>query len=208
MKKINNNSRFRNNNGNSIYSLNYKFDSVSSAGKFTGTALDLIKRYNELAKEAQSRGDYVDMEVFRQYAEHYRKIVTEINTRKNQMKETNQQNLPETEAQPATEDSMPETSGDNNLVETQAAPREQQEADLTVQKEKTTRVRRLKRGFTVVEVTKADESREEGANENLENPTLSTDNNEEPKIRKRRIISRKTSKPNEATVAAVSEEMC
>ncbi len=84
MKK---NIRYRNNNNNNnynqIYSLNYKFDSTSIAGKCSGTALDLIKRYNELAKEAQGNGDYVNAEVFRQYAEHYRKIVTEINERKN-----------------------------------------------------------------------------------------------------------------------------
>jgi len=111
MKKINNNNnKFR---GNAIYSLNYKFDSVSAAGKFSGTALELIKKYNELAKEAQSNGNYVEMEVFRQYAEHYRKIVTEINERKNQHREyqnENQQNAEENK----------EDAG-NNLVETQAA---------------------------------------------------------------------------------------
>lgn len=81
MKKQNN--RFRNNGGNnSGYTLNYKFDSVSIAGKISGTALDLIRRYNDLAKEAQSSGNYVDMEIYRQYAEHYRKIVTEINERR------------------------------------------------------------------------------------------------------------------------------
>ena len=62
MKK-NNNNKFRGN--NSVNSLNYKYDSVSFAGKISGTALDLIKRYNELAKEAQSNGNYVEMEVFR-----------------------------------------------------------------------------------------------------------------------------------------------
>ena len=85
MKK---NNKFRSNNNynnnNQIFSLNYKFDSISSAGKISGTALDLIKRYNELAKEAQGNGDYIEAETFRQYAEHYRKIVTEINERKNQ----------------------------------------------------------------------------------------------------------------------------
>ena len=80
MKKV----KYRNNNNyNQVYSINYKFDSISPAGKFCGTALDLIKRYNELAKEAQGNGNYVEAEVFRQYAEHYRKIVTEINERKN-----------------------------------------------------------------------------------------------------------------------------
>ena len=78
MKKVN---RYRNNN-NSIYSLNYKFDSNSIAGKISGTALDLIRRYNDMAKDAHSNNDYVTAEIFRQYAEHYRKIVTEINERK------------------------------------------------------------------------------------------------------------------------------
>ena len=81
MKK--NNNKYRNN-YSSIYSLNYKFDSCSIAGKINGTALDLIKKYNELAKEAQSNGDHVNAEVFRQYAEHYRKIVTEINEKRSQ----------------------------------------------------------------------------------------------------------------------------
>lgn len=89
MKKTNsryhsNNNNNSNNNYNSIFSLNYKFDSISPAGKTCGTALDLIKKYNDLAKEAHGNGDYVESEVFRQYAEHYRKIVTEINERKNQ----------------------------------------------------------------------------------------------------------------------------
>lgn len=83
MKKQNNRFRNGNNNNNNGYTLNYKFDSVSIAGKISGTALDLIRRYNDLAKEAQSSGNYVEMEVYRQYAEHYRKIVTDINERRN-----------------------------------------------------------------------------------------------------------------------------
>ena len=95
MKRINN--KYRNNNGNNqIYSLNYKFDSTSPAGKISGTALDLIKRYNELAKDAASDNDYVSAEVFRQYAEHYRKIVTDINEKKNQNRVPNNISQPET----------------------------------------------------------------------------------------------------------------
>lgn len=87
MKKINN--KYRNSgSGASLYSLNYKFDSLSSAGKISGTALELIKKYNELAKEAHSNGNYTEMENFRQYAEHYRKIVTDINEKKNSFKQT------------------------------------------------------------------------------------------------------------------------
>lgn len=94
MKRINN--KFRNNNNNNnynpAYSLNYKFDSTSIAGKVCGTALDLIKRYNDLARDAQSNGDYVSAETFRQYAEHYRKIVTDINERRNYQPNNNGNN--------------------------------------------------------------------------------------------------------------------
>lgn len=92
MKKPN---RFRSGNNNG-YTLNYKFDSVSIAGKISGTALDLIRKYNDLAKEAQGNGDYVDMEIYRQYAEHYRKIVTDINERR-QSRYDNQNRSEETE---------------------------------------------------------------------------------------------------------------
>ncbi len=108
MKK-NNKYRSNNNNNNThIFSLNYKFDSTSPAGKCSGTALDLIKRYNELAKESQGNGNYVEAEVFRQYAEHYRKIVTEINERKNEMNDRRfqQQNA----EQPAVESTPVETA--------------------------------------------------------------------------------------------------
>ncbi len=84
MKKQNN--RYRNNSNNG-YTLNYKFDSVSPAGKISGTALELIRRYNDLAKEAQGGGNYVEMEIYRQYAEHYRKIVTDINEKKQSKQE-------------------------------------------------------------------------------------------------------------------------
>lgn len=75
-------SRSRNQSGNNIYSINYKFDSISIAGKYTGNALELIKKYNELAKEAFGEQDIIKAETFRQYAEHYRKIVTDINEKK------------------------------------------------------------------------------------------------------------------------------
>ena len=193
MKKINNSNRFRNNNnGNSIYSLNYKFDSVSTAGKFTGTALDLIKRYNELAKEAQSRGDYVDMEVFRQYAEHYRKIVTEINSRKNQAREANAAELENTITN--IENASEQASENDTLVETQPATQEQTEQTAeTLEKTETPKVRRLKRGFTVVEVTKAQTEPEVSANENeliAENTKMATVE-ETQKPKRRRITSKK-----------------
>ena len=185
MRKINNsNNKFRN---NAIYSLNYKFDSVSSAGKFSGTALELIKKYNELAKEAQSNGNYVEMEVFRQYAEHYRKIVTEINERKNQYRENqnenentadNADNAPQSEARPA----------DNGLVETESA-----EQPATTEDAPEKKVRR-RRNFTIIEVS-------ESAPENADNET--EQNAEKPR---RRILGRKPRMSKNTTESAVAEE--
>lgn len=116
MKKTNNKYR-NNNNYSNIYSLNYKFDSCSIAGKFSGTALDLIKRYNELAKEAHSNGDYINAEVFRQYAEHYRKIVTEINEKKNQNSNVRSFNNSRNEDAPEAANSDLLSDAENNKLE-------------------------------------------------------------------------------------------
>ena len=119
MKK--NNNKHRNNYNNQIYSLNYRFDSISCAGKISGTALDLIKKYNELAKEAQGNADYVEAENFRQYAEHYRKIVTEINERKNQQRiienkeQENQQAQDEDISAANSEESVSDTCEEPNI---------------------------------------------------------------------------------------------
>lgn len=139
MKK---NTKYRsNNNYNSqVYSLNYRFDSVSPAGKISGTALDLIKRYNELAKEAQSNADYVEAECYRQYAEHYRKIVTDINERKNQR--FNQPSNEESKEQ----QSVPVVSV--NDKENKTEEKEQSEEIV----EKNTVSTSAKRSFTVIEI--------------------------------------------------------
>ena len=122
MKKQNN--RYRNGNNNNGYTLNYKFDSVSIAGKVSGTALDLIRRYNDLAKEAQSCGDYVEMEIYRQYAEHYRKIVTDINERRQNRYENQNNKVEEVEQNSIQENA--ETQVEENIkqdpVEVEAAP--------------------------------------------------------------------------------------
>lgn len=151
MKKI----KYRNNSNNynnQIYSINYKFDSISPAGKCSGTALDLIKRYNELAKESQGNGNHVEAEVFRQYAEHYRKIVTEINDRKNTqfpVKEgMNQGSVRVEEAQSETEDEA--SPGQNTAVETSVAPAEDHACEQGLVE---TKAKAPKKAFTVIEIT-------------------------------------------------------
>lgn len=191
MRKINNsNNKFRN---NAIYSLNYKFDSVSSAGKFSGTALELIKKYNELAKEAQSNGNYVEMEVFRQYAEHYRKIVTEINERKNQYRE----NQNETENTAENADSAPQSEvqpADNGLVETESAEQPASAENKTSSEDISEKKVRRRRNFTIIEVS-------ENTSENASDETAQ--NAEKPR---RRILGRKPRMSKNTTENAVAEE--
>ena len=145
-KNMKKNNKFRNNGNSNAYSLNYKFDSISPAGKVSGTALDLIKKYNELAKEAHGSGDYVEMEVYRQYAEHYRKIVTEINERKNYRQE--QQSLTETNAQ--------EEQKAENAVEN--AEENAQTENVTVEPIVQTPMPIKKKTFKIVEIKEKDVS--------------------------------------------------
>ncbi len=199
MKK-NNNNKFRGN--NSVNSLNYKYDSVSFAGKISGTALDLIKRYNELAKEAQSNGNYVEMEVFRQYAEHYRKIVTDVNERKSNMVRANYQNQVNNAVSEApVEENVQQV--DNGLVETEAADpagnisaSEQAVAEnenvaenaVAEKPAKTLKITRKKaaRSFTVVEVKEADSAETSTADE------IKDGKDAEVEKPKRRVLKRKT----------------
>lgn len=158
MKKMNNRFQRCNNNGgnnnnnysNSIYSLNYKFDSISPAGKFSGNALDLIKKYNELAKEAHGNSDYVEAEVFRQYAEHYRKIVTEINEKKSQRMALQQQ---ENEAAAAAQTAAaPVTDSQAKSPTAEAVAALVEEAPLAPAPQK--------REFKVIEITPAESKAE------------------------------------------------
>ena len=208
MKK-NNNNKFRGN--NSVNSLNYKYDSVSFAGKISGTALDLIKRYNELAKEAQSNGNYVEMEVFRQYAEHYRKIVTDVNERKSNMVRANYQNQVNNAVSEApVEENVQQV--DNGLVETEAADpadnisaSEQAVAEnenvaenavaenvaenaVAEKPAKTLKITRKKaaRSFTVVEVKEADSAETSTVDE------IKDGKDAEVEKPKRRVLKRKT----------------
>ena len=171
MKKTNNKYRSGGNNSSNstIYSLNYKFDSNSIAGKISGTALDLIKRYNDFAKDAQSNNDYVNAEIFRQYAEHYRKIVTEINERKNQQRQAfaaeNGELRNEAENRPAAEERQPdaESAGiensdrkEENTAAEKAAPATEKKAA----EEERVPAKENRKSFKIIEIshTKADEA--------------------------------------------------
>lgn len=155
--KMKKNNKYRNNNNynNQIYSLNYKFDSSSPAGKLSGTALDLIKKYNELAKEAMSNNDYVMAEVYRQYAEHYRKIVTDINEKKAQQRTPQAQEDNNTNVDsPKTEETLSEVSAENdNQTEQVQAPQASTATDSD-----TTDTSVKKKSFTVIEISDKEEA--------------------------------------------------
>ena len=185
MKKINN-PKFRNN--NNVYSLNYKFDSVCAAGKFSGTALDLIKRYNELAKEAQGNGNYVEMEVFRQYAEHYRKIVTEINERRNQNREQDAATADSSEDNRAAENNPENNSAvNNNLVETESAEPAPAQPTTEISSEDTTKTTKTvrRRSFKIVDFSQDDTVKKEATTEAAPKP-------------RRRILKSKTAESSGA----------
>ena len=211
MRKINNGQKFHNNSNNNnynntIYSLNYKFDSVCSAGKFSGTALDLIKKYNELAKEAHSNGNYVEMEVFRQYAEHYRKIVTEINERKNQNREVRQTNNAENKEQTSETSSEEVQAVNNGLVETEAAAPQIAENNQTddtqtdtADQNKPARSKMRRRGFMVVEVPAAQNTLPE---ENSESDVQSAEIPSKTRRGRRPLLKKKTEAAEVASEAS------
>jgi len=152
MKKTCN--KYRPNTGSSQYSLNYKFDSMSAAGKISGTALELIKKYNELAKEAHSNGNYTEMETFRQYAEHYRKIVTDINEKKNFFRSSNSQPAESSESCSPTEEKTEEapaniSPSEINIITASTADKEPKE------EKKTVRIPR--KTFKIVEIAPVEE---------------------------------------------------
>lgn len=178
-KNMKKNNKFRNNGNSNAYSLNYKFDSISPAGKVSGTALDLIKKYNELAKEAHGAGDYVEMEVYRQYAEHYRKIVTEINERKNYRQE--QQNNDENNVSAEQKNEITE---ENNTKESVA------EVEPIVQ----TPMPMKKKAFKIVEIKENDVSEKLPENEVSEPENTVSEIVAKPK----RVIRRKKTSSQEA----------
>lgn len=155
MKRTNNKFRNNNNYNNQVYSLNYKFDSNSIAGKCSGTALDLIKRYNELAKDALNNNDYVSAEVFRQYAEHYRKIVTEINEKKNQNQKNNNQRK---EGFPQENTVSNDNAGENTASEEEKTENNdiqtEDKTEDTVQAEKSP----AKKAFKIIEITETSDN--------------------------------------------------
>lgn len=74
-------SRSRNNRGNKGGGNNRAkvYDSNGPEVRIRGTAFQICEKYEALAKDARSSGDMVLAESYLQHAEHYQRIISEIN---------------------------------------------------------------------------------------------------------------------------------
>ncbi|MGL5785183.1 MAG: DUF4167 domain-containing protein [Alphaproteobacteria bacterium] len=76
MRKINENSGHRAHRTASG-SREQSFDSSGPEGKVRGTAKQLFEKYTILGRDSMSTGDRIVAESFFQYAEHYRRVLSE-----------------------------------------------------------------------------------------------------------------------------------
>ena len=74
-------SRSRNNRGSNKGGPNRAqvYDSNGPEVRIRGTAFQISEKYEALAKDARSTGDWVLAESYLQHAEHYQRIISEIN---------------------------------------------------------------------------------------------------------------------------------
>ncbi|MDH3335889.1 MAG: DUF4167 domain-containing protein, partial [Rhodospirillaceae bacterium] len=70
-----NRSRGRNNNRRGGQSRGNNFESNGPEVKVRGTAQQVLDKYLQLARDAQSSGDRINAEGYLQYAEHYYRII-------------------------------------------------------------------------------------------------------------------------------------
>lgn len=75
----NNNHSHQNNNGQrrGFQNKNRVFDSNGPDVRIRGTAFQIVEKYQTLAKDASSTGDWVLAESYLQHAEHYQRMISE-----------------------------------------------------------------------------------------------------------------------------------
>ena len=57
--------------------------SMNNSSRVTGSLSTVLEKYRNLAKDANSSGDYVGAENYLQHAEHYSRMINERNARTN-----------------------------------------------------------------------------------------------------------------------------
>jgi len=135
-RRHNNNNRHRPNNGQGnngqnqrrhVNRINQVFESNGPEGRVRGTAAQIVEKYMGLARDAQVSGDRVLSMNYFQHAEHYQRLLTEIN-------EENAVFERERDAQRAAQQSQPDisaTDAEQGFVEASVGmdeqPREQRQ---------------------------------------------------------------------------------
>ena len=75
----NNNRKSNNNHSKSFNPTRSQFDSNSPAGKFRGTASQIVEKYTALGNELRVSGDVIRAEECFQTAEHYARLIIQYN---------------------------------------------------------------------------------------------------------------------------------
>ncbi|MCK5547010.1 MAG: DUF4167 domain-containing protein, partial [Rhodospirillaceae bacterium] len=91
-----NRSRGRNNNNRRGPSRGNNFESNGPEVKVRGTAQQVLDKYLQLARDAQSSGDRINAEGYLQYAEHYFRVINADDSKP----KTQPQHQPQHQSQP------------------------------------------------------------------------------------------------------------
>lgn len=182
MKRQRGRSRRSNNQNNSNRSLESNGPDV----KVRGTAKQIFDKYETLARDAASSGNRVKAENCRQHAEHYLRIVNEIEAAKEKSRQ-------ETEAArtDAGEDPNSETRKDDNNSRKRYPPQVRKSSDKDSEKESKSKISETKSEPDTPDVT------------STENPAAEKDETVKPKSsRRRKAPSRESSDQNDAATEA------
>ncbi|MGM0585054.1 MAG: DUF4167 domain-containing protein [Pseudomonadota bacterium] len=80
--------------------INRVFESAGPEGKVRGTPQQIIDKYEQLARDAQTSGDRVTAENFLQHAEHYARILSSAQAEMQAKRDEQQQQQPPQQQQP------------------------------------------------------------------------------------------------------------
>jgi len=103
----NNNRRGGNNNNNIGNAMNRVYESSGPEGRVRGTPTQVIEKYQALAHDSSLAGDRVAMENFQQHAEHYIRLINDVQRQLNERREA-------LEAQNGARQALSGNGGDNN----------------------------------------------------------------------------------------------
>lgn len=115
-RNSNRNNGNRNGNRRPQARLNQVYDSNGPEGRVRGTATQIVEKYTTLARDAGASGNKVLQQSFLQHAEHYQRILSEI------QKEIEQDNNRRSEQQSNKDNHDDDNDDNNNNVDDRQKP--------------------------------------------------------------------------------------